>query len=762
MRPATTRVLASLLVAALAAAVPAAAGGVAVLGATLSDNGDHDGFADTNETVEIRITVRNDTGAPLSGLVAILTGTGGRETCVLDATSTLGDVAPGEIVEAADPFVLHVAPDVERGGAYEHLTATFEVTLAATGASPVAHPAILDLDLDLDADPVGPPSVTSESFEGPGGFGSFEVQNLDLGLHDDADAEFGAADGWRCQYHEPFCTHASCFTDPTFQHCSPGATAADADAIWWRVDGPAAPGGGRARTGDASLHFGVPVAAPDTTTPTGVLEAVMTTDPIALARGSWCAGATSDACDTDDDCQSGGACVPARPELSFAHQASFVDDRLLTNVAPGETADRGIVAVQLALPDGTPAGPWIAVEPHTNPYDSVPVARFTNCSFDPIDDGSTGDDLDGSSSPWDGLLRRGPSSTCADRRVFATMGSTSGPFDAAAVGDADGPGLSGSSGPGTWVESRVDLSRFAGRSVRIRFLASTTRVAAAPTWESAFQIAPHPGDDGWWIDDVEVRDAAATPGPPATADAADNAGLPTPPDTDGDAWLDACDTCPSIVDPDQNDADGDRLGDPCDPCTDLDGDGFGEPGFAANTCPDDNCPATFNPAQDDPDGDGLGSACDRCPAVFDPDQYDSDLDGSGDACDCAPADDATYPGAPEVNDGLDNQCPGESGAGLIDELTGTIGFFDPLDRHVLSWPEQVGATMYAVGAVTRPVVDDPMPLCEVAVTGAIELTGTPVPPAGWIAFYVVRPESPNAGSWGATSAGAERVVTACD
>src|SRR5438552_17785334 len=59
------------------------------------------------------------------------------------------------------------------------------------------------------------------------------------------------------------------------------------------------------------------------------------------------------------------------------------------------------------------------------------------------------------------------------------------------------------------------------------------------------------------------------------------------------------------------------VGDVCDPCTDTDGDGFGNPGFPANTCPVDNCPFTRNPDQRDTDGDGIGDACFICATLGD-------------------------------------------------------------------------------------------------------------------------------------------------
>ena len=75
----------SFLLVALALAgslVPVSAGGVAVVNALLSDNADDDGFADTNETVELRLTLENTSGSSLTGVEVAIESNGPLGVCV--------------------------------------------------------------------------------------------------------------------------------------------------------------------------------------------------------------------------------------------------------------------------------------------------------------------------------------------------------------------------------------------------------------------------------------------------------------------------------------------------------------------------------------------------------------------------------------------------------------------------------------------------------------------------------------------------------
>ncbi len=146
-------------------------------------------------------------------------------------------------------------------------------------------------------------------------------------------------------------------------------------------------------------------------------------------------------------------------------------------------------------------------------------------------------------------------------------------------------------------------------------------------------------------------------------------------------------------------------------CLDVDGDGFGFPGVAA----------CLNGATPDCDDDN-------------PD---------------------TAPGAPEVNDGLDNQCPGEPGAGLIDETGPGSGFFNPVDRDEYSWIDQARTTLYEVARSEAP---DFSVNCTTFTTSTPMLSDPALPALGGVLYFVNRSLLPNAGSWGADFLLVQRVI----
>ena len=106
-----------------------------------------------------------------------------------------------------------------------------------------------------------------------------------------------------------------------------------------------------------------------------------------------------------------------------------------------------------------------------------------------------------------------------------------------------------------------------------------------------------------------------------------------------------------------------------------------------------------------------------------------------------------YPGAPEVNDGIDNQCPGDPGYGVIDETSGNCGFNNPNDKSEYSWPAQPGAVQYEVVRSDRP---DFYSGCTFLTTTETAIVAED-PEVGETHFYLNRPVAPFMGSWGQDS-----------
>ena len=455
-----------------------------VLVGTPGVNGDDDGYADRNETEDMYVTFSNKTGFPLDNILATLGTSDTKIDCIsrpvvsiphFDATGA------GATVETPTPFRFKVG-NTNRVGVNDVYNVTFAVTVRSDTFDTTTRKLSITIDLNLNASGGGATQQFIEDFEASSGLGKFTTDNLDAGKN-----SLALSDGMRCQYNNPDFVNTN---GPGNTDCFLGFVGdAAAGVTYWHLHKATQNGTPRAYTGTQSLHLGIhPIKTNSQfdTTPLKKLSAVKTVAPIYLpAAGSV-------------------------PELSYKQQVSLADSRLF-NVTPGEAADRAVVEVQLADPvSSNPIGNWIKIYPYQNSYDSQGTNDFFNCTFDPTDDGNNEDSF---FFPTDPNRTLGPSSTCFPEFTFSDSGDIDWRLtaDPSRVGLSEGPGLTGSVDRGTWIQPFFNLSSFAGRAIRLRFVETAIEVGEATSYAAFGFPANVTQDDGWYIDDVRIPAALASP-----------------------------------------------------------------------------------------------------------------------------------------------------------------------------------------------------------------------------------------------------------
>lgn len=465
-------------------AVVVSAGRVGIRGFRLVElTGDMDGFADDGEEIQLFLTLTNKSGVDIDdtsvSIQAANAATAARLACISRPTVSLGSLLNKQFKETPTPFLFTVG-NVGRTDPNAAELLTFLVTVRSNRFDATTRTLEFSLDTDLNASGGGTATSFLDDFEVTSGLSQFTTQSLDAGRE-----TLSGSDGFRCQYNDPDGPNTN---SPGRTSCWMGTTS---NAFDWHIHDNQN-GVSRAFTGTRSLHWGVHPAtggAARDTARFAQLDAAALTNPINLAT------------------------APAvNPELTFRHQISLMDSRG-TNTPAGESADRGVVHVRMVDNGGTPISDWVKIFAYENEYDVRGTDQFSNCTFDPVDDGNNEDSF---FDPSDPFRRQGPSSTCDPEFVFGFAGDTdyrSSPPDLNKIGRAfDGPGLAGSAGPGTWVQPKFNLNRYKGRRLLMRFLATSIEVSGAVTYnDTNIGSNNNVADDGWYVDRVEVSGLLTSP-----------------------------------------------------------------------------------------------------------------------------------------------------------------------------------------------------------------------------------------------------------
>ncbi|MGH9870815.1 MAG: putative metal-binding motif-containing protein [Candidatus Polarisedimenticolia bacterium] len=351
--------------------------------------------------------------------------------------------------------------------------------------------------------------------------------------------------------------------------------------------------------------------------------------------------------------------------MEFWHIISVPDDENFGSgfIPAGRSFGGGQVQVSLMAGDGR-FERWQRLTPGLNGYDSIIQETVSICGFDPGDD----------------TIAPANETMCDNSPLWADLGDVFG-INASCTTDTDGndplhkdcgaisgctggPGCTetGSRGSGVWARSTFDLSPFAGRVVRLRWIGMVEGGWSFGTQRSVMEPDPggtaynyYDGDDGWFLDDIRLTDLRQAPEPCTAVDD----------DADGfDECERDCDDANAAIYPGAPQVCGDDFNNDCDDPewplnaleADADGDGIET---CEGDCDDDN-PSVYPGAPEV--CDGFNNDCNDpgwpVPHPGDVDNVDNDGDGFSECQgDCQDSYDGTYPGAPQVcGDGVNNDC----------------------------------------------------------------------------------------------------------
>ncbi|MFQ5876335.1 MAG: thrombospondin type 3 repeat-containing protein [Acidobacteriota bacterium] len=489
-----------------------------VLSTSVRDiDGDGDLFADTGETARMSLAVRN-TGPDLTGVDLILGTEDPDISCITRSTISVPALPSGAVLETAalgeaGEFEFVVNPLTETINPANAERGTFFLTVSANEAvgtsSKVTVEILLDLDVAGGAPPPrvpGPDGLSGTSDDGfivenfdtdrEGNDGRVSLSSLPIGtpnsLNDTIGVTVGTAQGGINSIDAVGCggflvppEDPECRIDPDNDmdwhiHCPAGSC--DGGALF------VTPVGGElAASAPNSLHWGVHFDQGNVNGDTvhhRELAAFMT-NPINLTLFP----------------------NPGELELSFFMVASMMDDRNV-NDFPGQANDFGDVQIQVDLnplpgPENDNWGFWEKLVPFENTYDHIAYiwSTFgtspTYCNLTPTD--------------------AGPDAT-APRGIRETLCFPLGIWSACGNAYEDDPSFSVCDGTvtrqnvfgkGFFVQTKFSLANFLGQRVRIRWIAQGWEFdcCSSSYFETGGTWADFPGDDGWWIDDIQLTGA---------------------------------------------------------------------------------------------------------------------------------------------------------------------------------------------------------------------------------------------------------------